>query len=397
MKRPVYFLLALVVSLFQPVQGAEKAAPVYIGFDGEYGLLNSTSAQAIELGIRLAMEEINAEGGVLGGRPLELISKDNRSVPARGVANLKEFAKQPDLVAVFGGRFSPVILQELDTIQELRLPLLDAWGSATGITFHDHKPSYTFRLSLYDRIAVPFMIEHALASGVKRLGLLLPNTGWGRSNQQEAMNYADAHGISAPPALWYNWGESDLLQYYQQLRRDGVDGILFVANDIEGAKLIRQLAERPREEWLPIVAHWGVTGGEMVKSSGEALFDIDFRVIQTFSFFTAKGPVAERVLSELKARHGIDGPAAIESPVGLAHAYDLTHILARAIDIAGNTDRAQIRDALEQVRDYRGLTGDYPQPFTAERHDALDRQQLLMARYRRDGAIVPLGYKSGAD
>lgn len=71
-------------------------APVIIGFDGEYGVKNSTSAQAIERGLTLAIEEVNAAGGVLGGRPLRLMTLDNRSVPARGIENLKMFMGRYD-------------------------------------------------------------------------------------------------------------------------------------------------------------------------------------------------------------------------------------------------------------------------------------------------------------
>ena len=59
------------------------------------------------MGIRVAVHEINSHGGILGGRPLILETKDDRSVPARAIENLKEFAAVKDLVAVFGARFSP--------------------------------------------------------------------------------------------------------------------------------------------------------------------------------------------------------------------------------------------------------------------------------------------------
>src|SRR3569623_3676159 len=79
----------------------------------------------------------------------------------------------------------------------------------------------------------------------------------------------------------------------------------------------------------------------------------------------------------------------IKSPVGVAHAYDMMHILARAIDLAGSTDRAAVRDALEKVPDYRGLVKHYHPPFTAARHEALGPEQLLLARFRADGVLVP--------
>ena len=79
----------------------------------------------------------------------------------------------------------------------------------------------------------------------------------------------------------------------------------------------------------------------------------------------------------------------IESPVGVAHAYDMTHILAKAIDLAGTTERAAVRDALEKVRAHDGLVRRYAPPFTPTRHEALGADELLMARYRADGVLVP--------
>ena len=97
--------------------------------------------------------------------------------------------------------------------------------------------------------------------------------------------------------------------------------------------------------------------------------------------------MAQRVVQAAR-RYGVDGSRRIQSPVGVAHAYDLVHILARAIQIAGSTDRGAIRDALEKVTDYAGLVKTYPQPFTPDRHDALSLQYVFMARYAEDGAIV---------
>ena len=74
----------------------------------------------------------------------------------------------------------------------------------------------------------------------------------------------------------------------------------------------------------------------------------------------------------------------------MAHAYDMAHILAKAIDLAGATDRAAVRDALEKVRLHDGLVKRYAPPFTPTRHEALGPDELLMARYREDGTIVPV-------
>jgi branched-chain amino acid transport system substrate-binding protein len=126
----------------------EKKQPVFIGFDGEIGHLTSTSDDAIIMGISIAIEEINAAGGVLEGRKLKMIVKDNRSVPARGVANIKKFAQISDLIAVVGGKFSSVILAEIPILHEKKMIMLDAWGAADGIIDNGRNPNYCFRLSL---------------------------------------------------------------------------------------------------------------------------------------------------------------------------------------------------------------------------------------------------------
>ena len=115
---------------------------------------------------------------------------------------------------------------------------------------------------------------------------------------------------------------------------------------------------------------------------------MDFTVIQTFSFFRAEKEPLERFM-DAAGTFGIQRIEQIESPVGVAHAYDMTHIVAKAIDLAGTTDRAKVRDALEKVPHHRGLVRNYAPPFTSTRHEALGPEQLLMARYRPDGVLVP--------
>ena len=141
-------LLSPLVGLTADMDSMASKAPVLLGIDAEFGLKGSTSAQAIAFGARVAVAEINAAGGVLNGRPLELVLRDNRSIPARGVQNMKELAALPDLVAVMGGRFSPVVLDQLPIIQATRLPFLVVWSSADQIIQNRMQPNYVFRLSL---------------------------------------------------------------------------------------------------------------------------------------------------------------------------------------------------------------------------------------------------------
>ena len=172
-----YLLTVLLFSVSLIVHAADKK-PVLLGIDAEFGLENSISAQAVELGVRTAISEINAAGGVLGGRHLEIVTKDHRSMPARGIRNIKEFAAMPDLVAVFGARFSPVIIEQLPILKETKLLFMAVWSSADMIVDNGMNPNFIFRLSLRESLAMPKMPQSAQERGLSNVRLLLTRHSW---------------------------------------------------------------------------------------------------------------------------------------------------------------------------------------------------------------------------
>jgi len=388
----IRFCLVFLILLGLPASGpaATSQPPVYIGFDGEIGHATSTSDEAIIMGARIAIAEINQAGGVLGGRPLELVIKDNRSVPARGVANIRAFAEIPDLVAVLGGKFSPVVLEELPILHEKKMIMLAPWSAADQIIDHDYQPNFCFRLSLKDSWAAQAMLEYGRKRGFKKFAILLPLTAWGRSNEQALNNYAAKHQeIVFSTVQWFHWGDKTLLAQYKKILQSRAEAVIFVTNEDEGAVLVKEVAALPAAERLPLISHWGVTGGDFVKLSGDALLQLDFATVQTYSFFDRRRPEKlARFYQTAEKLFQVRRPEDILSPVGVAHTYDLIHILALAIDKAASVDREKVRDALEKVADYDGLIKFYPRPFTAQRHEALTPEDLFMGRFRADGAIL---------
>lgn len=366
--------------------------PVLLALDGAFGHATSTSEEAVKRGMSIAIDEINQAGGVLGGRPLALVTRDNRSVPLRGVENVRELAANRDVIAVFTGKFSPVVQELVPVVHELKLPLLAPWSAANDIVDNGHRPNYVFRLSLRDSWAIEAMMAQVQRRKLQRVGMLMPNTGWGRSSLKSAEAFTQAHpSVRLVGALWYNWGDKSLIAKYRELKQQGAQAILMVANEGEGSILVREVAELPAGERLPILCHWGITGGQFVTMAGEALAKVDFAVVQTYSFIGDRSATAQRVLAALKDKYGVSGARTVEAPVGVAHAYDLVHILARAIHKAGRADREAVRNALENLGEYRGLVRHYRPPFTAGRHEALALDNVFLARFDADGALVRAG------
>lgn len=393
MKNIGFIFLVFFVVFFSatPCQVHALGGKVYVGLNAEASHPTSTSDDSIKQGILVAIDEINRAGGVLGGRKLELLEKDNRSVPARAVQNNREFAAMPDLVAVFGGKFSSAIIESLPLVHKFKLPVMASWSANNKVIDNGYKPNYAFRLSITDTWAVSAMMSHALEKGYVKVGLMLPVNSWGRSNHETIQKFIAANPkMKITSAQWYNYGEKSLAEEYDAILKSGAKAVILVAIETEASLLVKEVAKLPARQRLPIISHASVTGGDFPRMVGDALGKVDLVFPQTCIIQESNSEKLKGVLAETKRLFGIKNPADIKSPMGLAHAYDLMHILALAINKAGTTDRTAVHNALEEVTDYDGLIMSYKQPFTKTRHEALSFQNVVMARYDSSGVILKI-------
>lgn len=378
---------ALLLSVAPQVWSSEPA-PVLIGITAEFGHPTSTSAQSIRAGILAAIEEINARGGVLGKRPLELVERDDRSVPSRGVDNFRELAAMKGMAGVFVGKFSTVAMELVPLATTLRVPLLVPWAAADGLVDNREPLNYVFRLSLRDAWAMEALVRGAHERGFRKLGLIVPNSAWGRSSIQaasSAMRIAPKAVLLDP--LFYNFGDRTLQAQYNQLVSAGADALLLVANEPEGAILVNEVVSSGARK-LPIFSHWGITGGRFTEIAKANYGKLDLSVVQTFSFADSPSEKARRVGTRLMREFSVESVRQLPSQVGAAHAYDLTHILAAAITKAGTADGAAVRQALLASEAYDGLIKRYAKPFAPGRQEALSAQNVYLAKYDEEGVLV---------
>jgi branched-chain amino acid transport system substrate-binding protein len=385
-----FILCACTAQSFAQSPANPQLPPVWIGFDDAYGMKTNTSAVATEWGIKAAMEEINANGGVLKGRPLKLLSTDNKGISARGKDNFVQLAQTKDLVAVLTGKFSPISVEMLPEAHRLSVPLISVWGSADLITDHEHKPSYSFRVSLKDEWGVEAMMNRLSSKyKVRQACAILPNTAWGRSAENVIQKKSGTDIAQFPVVRWYNWGDASLKEHYKACLDSRTQGLLFVGNEKEGAILIKEIAAQPQSMRIPVVSHWGAVGGTLHELASDELNMVRIDFIQTFTFINNKRPRAIYLAEWILKNSGLKSTQDIPSPVGAAHAYDTVHLLAKAVDSANTTSPALVRDALEKLPAFQGAVKHYSKPFTIHRHDALDKSQVIFVKLTPLGQLIP--------
>jgi len=384
-------MLLLLVVLGIAVAGGgawaqQQKPPIKVALVAAMSGGSALSGEAIKRGLSIAIDEINAKGGLLGGRPVELVIRDEEGNPAKGVAAAREVIEREKAVAVFGGLHSPVGLAMLPVFHELQVPYIGTWAAATGITRNGRHPNYMFRVSANDDIVDEFLVQYATDRLKRRKpGVILENTPWGASNQEGLTKWLGRAGAPPVGIEKFNWNDPDMSPQLLRLKSAGADALIMVANAPEGAQIVKSKAKIGWE--APLVSHWGISGGRFAELTGDLSEQVVF--VQTYSFFGKQGEVGERVINELKAKYGVKGPEDILAPVGTANAYDAMHLLALAIDKAGAADGPKIRDALENLGEYKGLIKTYRRPFTPDEHDALTAQDYVLVTWRH-GQIVPV-------
>ncbi|HXJ78949.1 MAG TPA: ABC transporter substrate-binding protein [Candidatus Methylomirabilis sp.] len=135
------------------------------------------AGQLIVRGAKMGAEEVNASGGVLGGRKIELVIEDDSGTPEKGAAGLRKLATQDQVVAVIGQFHSSVMEAVQVLAEQFQIPIFSTQASAKGITAKHL--NYTFRTHVIDPDRCQFWTRWIKERGFKRVALIAENTDYG--------------------------------------------------------------------------------------------------------------------------------------------------------------------------------------------------------------------------
>lgn len=355
------------------------------------GLITALSAQsaksgeAISRGLSIAIDDINASGGLLG-RKLELIRRDDESNPGKGVIAARELLYKEGVAILFGGLDTPVARAIVPIATAARTPFVVPWAAGTVITHNGTDPNFVFRVSAVDEQVDKAMVAFAQAQyRTRRPGLIMLNNPWGQSNEKGLKAALAAAKLPAAGSERFEHADVDVTPQLGRLRADGADCLLMVATVGPSAQVVKSLDQMGWD--VPIVSHWGPAGGRFGELAGPHANRVKF--VQTYSFLGPDNPVKTHVLAALKAKYpDIKGPQDVTPAVGVANAYDAMHLAAIAIRTAGSTDGDAVRRGFARIDRYDGLIKSYRAPF-AHGQDALGEADYIWAEFDK-GRIVPL-------
>lgn len=380
---PVAAAVTLNMAMFGGAQAAEPL--IKVGLVAALSGQSAKSGEALTRGLTMAINEVNAKGGVLG-RQLELVRRDDESNPSKGMLAARELVQREKVTVLFGGLDTPVSLAIVPLANQMKVPFMGIWAAGTKITENGAADNYVFRVSAVDELVDEALVKYGVDNGMKKPGMILINNPWGESNEAGFKRALEKRGMANAGVERIQDSDLDVVPQLTRLKNAGADTLLMVGNVGPSAQVVKSL---DRMGWdVPVVSHWGPAGGRFGELAGPNASRVHF--IQTYVFTEHNSPKGDALLAALKTAYPqIKTLADVTPAVGIANAYDALHLAALAIEKAGNTDGKAVRDGFYAISDYDGLIKHYKQPFTVQKHDALGPDDYLFTHFVND-QIVPL-------
>ena len=336
---------------FSPVLGAAMLAGAVLAQEpiriGEYASLTGKEAaygETSHKGIVLAVEELNAKGGVLG-RPFELHTEDNQSKQGESATAVKKLISRDHVVALLGEVASIRSLEAAPVIQNAHLPMVSSASVNSKVT---EVGNYIFRVCFVDSfegaVLAKFVREHLHLRRVAILTSVSNAYSVGMTRVFKERFLAASGEVAVEQK--YSEGDKDFRAQLTAVKASGAEAIFASGYYTEAALICVQARQLGLN--LPIFGGDGWDAPPLLEIGGTAM---EGTYLCAHYSQDNPSPEVQNFNSRYQARWG----AAPDAWAALG--YDSTFVLADAIRRAGSADPAKIRDALAATRDFPAVTG----------------------------------------
>lgn len=370
------------------LSGHDARADIKIGYSGALTGPVAFLGLDIRRGAEMAIESVNAKGGVKGQK-FVLVVRDDEHNPVKTVANHRELVEREQVVAILGTTNSASMLATAPIINDqLKVPVLCPATDATAITENDawknKRDNYIFRIGMYGRGQSNFLVDSMVKKfGYQKVGLLTWTAGWGVTGRGELNRRLKELGMAPVADETYDTADTDLTPQILKLKKAGAEVIINYGLVRENAFVTR--TKQKLGDATPYASAWGIAAPAFWKAAGESA-----EGVLTSTTVVIDGPQPPERVAVLK-KYAEKYKQEMDAPFGFFAAYDIIHLLAEVMNKVG-TKPADIRAGLENVPEFKGLITHFKRPvFTRDRHDALTEEDMILGRWT-NGKLLQVYY-----
>jgi branched-chain amino acid transport system substrate-binding protein len=333
---------AALFSLSAQVQAAD---PIKLGMMAESTGPNAEAGVYQINGAKMAIEEINAAGGVLG-RPLELKVEDNQSTNPGSVLAVSKLTSGGDLTALIGSVRSTQIQAVAPTVLKAGLPMIV--GGTDYMLTHSNNP-WIFRARPNDGYSAKVIADYGVNTlKLKKWAIVHSTDSFGNGGKNNLVEALKALGVTPVSVQGFTSNSQDFTQIVLAIKQSGADIVSsYIANSTDVgifAKQLRQLGVN--STWLGSTS---LSTDTAIKLAGDALNG----TYSVADYAEASSPEAAAFAKKYLEKYKLI------SDVYSSWAYDAVKLYALAINTANSTKPEDIKKALHAIKGYKGVEGTY--------------------------------------
>jgi branched-chain amino acid transport system substrate-binding protein len=241
-----------------------QQAPVRIVGLVELSGTGATSGTNFDNGVKLAVKEINATGGILG-RKVEYTSSDTQSAPQTAKA-LAQKAVDEGAYVVMGPVFSGSILVSMAETRRAEIPNFTG-GEGAAITQQGNP--YIFRTSFTQATAMPKVARYIKDTvKAKTIAMVWVNNDFGKGGRDTMMKALEAQGIKVAADISTDPGQVDFSGAVLKVKQSNADAVFVYTNEEESARALRELKKQGYDK--PIIGETTLTSQKVIELAGDA-------------------------------------------------------------------------------------------------------------------------------
>ncbi len=310
----------------------------------------AASGNYVAQGARIAEDQVNASGGVLG-RKIQLVIEDNKSNPTEAVATAEKLIAKDKVPVMMGAWSSTLTLAVMPKLMEYGVPMLVETSSSGKITTSGNP--WIFRISPTSEMEARAFVPLVKALGIRKADFLSTNNDFGLGAAKEFSEMLKGQGVQVGVMETMDPKATDFSAQLAKIKASGGDTV-FVTTAVEQITLILKQAQEQQLKARIITTGGSNSPDQLIQQAGDAANGSMHLVFFTPWFPDAvKNPdLARKFVSEWNARKYNVG--------GLTEGFrgwDGVMTIVEAIRAAGKADPAAIQKALWNVK-VKGINGD---------------------------------------
>lgn len=379
MKKLLGTVFCAVVAICQLSAPAAWAENIKIGallaVTGPASFLGAPEARTLEM----LVEQVNAKGGI-NGKKIDLLVKDTVGNPEKAISLAKQLLEEENVLAVIGPASSGETMAVKKIFEDAKTPLISC---AAAEVIVNPLASWVFKTAQNDSLAVTKIFMEMNKLGIKKIAVLVDNSGFGKAGKEQLEKTAPEFKIEIVESEVYDAKATDLSAVVAKIKANpAVQGIInwsVVPAQSIVVKNIRQAVWQ-----VPIFQSHGFGNIKYVEAAGAAAEGVIFPIgrLLMVDHLPDGHPQKALLAQYIKDYEGKYHETA--SAFG-GYAYDAFTILEKAIAVGG-TDKAKVRAAIEGLKNMPGTTGIFS--FSATDHSGLTLDAFEMMTVK-NGKFVP--------